>query len=634
MMHWVRELRRRSVFRVAAGYLVGAWLVLQVAGVIESAAALPDWIDGVVLLVLLAGLPVILAAAWAFEMGPEGLRRTSPDPTATPARPFAITDLVLIALLLAVVGLVSVQYLTDRPAARSEPAVATADTTDATATATPMITDASIAVLPFADYSPDGDQQYFADGIAEELLNALAQFPDLKVAARTSAFAFRGEEVDLTEVGRALGVAHVLEGSVRRAGDRLRITAQLIRAEDGFHLWSETYERELTDVFAIQDDIVRELSRVLQVRFGVGGGAGRAEGTAVDPRAYDQYLRGLSHWHSRTAGPEARQAAWRALELATELAPDFADAWAAKGVVLASTYPDHLGMDKATIARLTEAALARALELDPDNARAHSGYAVHSLMHAYDPVAALSHSERALALAPNAAFAHFRRGIALITVGDMLAADRAYQRAMLLDPANTIIRYNYALHLGYAGRYQEARDLFAQCCDLGQPDTLVPLTLAAFHAGSEAEAMAMQQALMDWVAVHAPDDLAGAREDFAAVRNVVFSTPTDREAEWTPNRLASALPGLAAFALAKLDRVDEALVALEAVDATRDADFLPFHLHAGRLEFPENLRRHPRYHAIWARPGWADLARLRRENAQTAGLPLPPEGASEASGTP
>ncbi|MHA6289581.1 tetratricopeptide repeat protein [Maricaulis sp. CAU 1757] len=632
MMHWVRELRRRSVFRVAAGYLVGAWLVLQVAGVIESAAALPGWTDGVVLLVLLAGLPVILAAAWAFEMGPEGLRRTAPAATDKPTRPFAITDVVLIALLLAVVGLVSVQYLTDRPAARSEPAVATADTTDATATATPMITDASIAVLPFADYSPDGDQQYFADGIAEELLNALAQFPDLKVAARTSAFAFRGEEVDLTEVGRALGVAHVLEGSVRRAGDRLRITAQLIRAEDGFHLWSEIYERELTDIFAIQDDIVRELSRVLQVRFGVGGGAGRAEGAEIDPRAYDQYLRGLSHWHARTTGPERRVAAYRAFELATGLAPQFADAWAAQGAVIGASPPSAFGLSRAEAGERALDALERALELDPDNARAHAGlvFVYDNLI--IDPVAALAHSERALALAPNAAFAHYVRGTALFHTGNIDSAMRSFDRAILLDPINTIIPVNYAAWLAFTGQYERTREVLEACCDLPEVSIAGLLYLACLQGGPMTEVEAAFEALID---ASAPEGMDTDTVAFMRAIHPVFTgavPPAERSAFMQSLREINNY--FAVGALAELGEVDVAAEKFAAVAASQETDTLAAHLHPGRLEFPDSLRRHPRYNEVWARPGWADLARLRRENGQTAGLPLPPDGATEASATP
>ena len=262
------ELKRRNVFRVTIAYVIVAWLVMQIADVVLNNITAPDWVFQVLMLFLAVGLPIAVISAWAFEMTPEGLKReheVDRSQSITHHTGRKLDYLIIGVMAIAIVYLVIDNYvLDDRP-------IEIADD------------ERSIAVLPFVSLSNDDSDGYFGKGIAEELLNALAQFPDLRVAARTSAFSFEGKDIDLREIGEALGVAHVLEGSVRRSGERLRVTAQLIRASDGFHLWSEIFEREVTDIFVIQDEIVGELSRVLQFRLGVGVGAGRASGETTTP---------------------------------------------------------------------------------------------------------------------------------------------------------------------------------------------------------------------------------------------------------------------------------------------------------------------------------------------------------------
>ena len=270
----VEELKRRNVFRVAVAYVVASWLVLQVADIVLQGIEAPAWVMKVFMLVLALGLPFVLLFSWAYELTPEGLKKEKDvDRTAsiTPETGRKL-NLITIGMLVAVLAVVVV----DRTLMHDH------DATPGDTVAT-SVAEKSIAVLAFEDLSPAGDQAYFADGLSEELLNVLAQVPELKVAGRTSSFAFKGTNTDLREIGELLNVAHILEGSVRKAGNRIRVTAQLIKADDGFHLFSETYDRDLEDIFAVQDEIAQKISAALLTEI-VGTEASAKQET--DPEAY------------------------------------------------------------------------------------------------------------------------------------------------------------------------------------------------------------------------------------------------------------------------------------------------------------------------------------------------------------
>jgi TolB-like protein/tetratricopeptide (TPR) repeat protein len=250
------ELKRRNVFRVAAAYAVVAWLLAQVADVAFDTFGAPDWVSKSVLFVLVLGFPLAVFFAWAFELTPEGVKREkdvdrSQSITRTTGRKL---DRLIIVVLVAAVGFLLVDKFVMQPAPEAT-----------VVEAAPGEIEKSVAVLPLVAMSSGPDDEYFADGITEEILNSLAQLPDLLVTARTSAFAFKGMDVPIPEIAAQLGVANVVEGSVRRSGDRLRVTAQLIRASDGFHLWSETYDRSAADSFGVQDEIAEKVAGVLNV---------------------------------------------------------------------------------------------------------------------------------------------------------------------------------------------------------------------------------------------------------------------------------------------------------------------------------------------------------------------------------
>jgi TolB-like protein len=313
------ELKRRNVFRVAVAYVVASWLVLQVADIVLQGIEAPAWVMKVFMLVLALGFPFALLFSWAYELTPEGLKREKEVDRTQSITPDTgrKLNLITIGMLVAVLAVV----IFDRTFMHAhEPAEAVATTTaDGT----------SIAVLAFDDLSPDGDQAYFADGLSEELLNVLAQVPELKVAGRTSSFAFKGTNTDLREIGELLNVAHILEGSVRKSGNRIRVTAQLIKADDGFHLFSETYDRDLEDIFAVQDEIAQKISAALLTEI-VGTEAIAKQET--DPEAYDLFLKARQRIQSRDI-LNLREAD-AMLDRALEIDPDYAPALAQKALAI------------------------------------------------------------------------------------------------------------------------------------------------------------------------------------------------------------------------------------------------------------------------------------------------------------
>ena len=285
-MSLISELKRRNVIRVALLYLVAAWVILQVSQLLFDVLKLPDWTSRLVLGLLMLGFPLSLIFSWVYELTPEGLKREheidrNQSVTTTTARKL---DMVVGALLVVAIGMLAFdRYVGPRTHSR-QVTVESRTATPAAAVAPPRARTgpASIAVLPFVNMSDDKANDYFSDGLSEELLNVLAKVQGLRVIARTSSFAFKGKDATIADVAKTLGVDHVLEGSVRKSGDRVRITAQLIRAADSSHLWSETYDRTLQDVFAIQDEISGEVVDALKVRLLgperlKGGGRGHDE---------------------------------------------------------------------------------------------------------------------------------------------------------------------------------------------------------------------------------------------------------------------------------------------------------------------------------------------------------------------
>ena len=327
------ELKRRNVVRVGAAYVVIAWLLAQVAEFAFENFGAPEWVLKTFVVVLLLGLPLALFFAWAFELTPEGLKlekEVDRTQSITPQTGRKLDRVIIVGLVAALAYFVwdgrSGDMSVDGPA----------NVADVASPASSI--ERSIAVLPFVNMSSDEEQEWFADGLTEELLNSLARMPELLVAARTSSFAYKGSSESITAIADALGVAHVLEGSVRRGKDRLRITAQLIRASDGFHLWSETYDRSPDDVIAIQEDLAVEIAGALEIAMDPEALATMVSvGTASVP-AYEAYLEGLAFdaQANQTGDQSFTLRAKEAYEQAVAIDPDFSSAHAALAVFWSS----------------------------------------------------------------------------------------------------------------------------------------------------------------------------------------------------------------------------------------------------------------------------------------------------------
>jgi TolB-like protein/tetratricopeptide (TPR) repeat protein len=330
MRGFFEELRYRNVFRVAIAYIVASWLVAQATDLAADAFDAPDWVMKMLIVVLLIGLPVALFLAWAYELTPEGVKRAKDLPEDMPKDPRASSQLnriTLVALIIAVAWLGWDKL--QRPTVEPIPETAVETVVDTAAEVAPETKKKSIAVLPFVNMSSDQEQEWFSDGLTEEILNALARTPDLLVAARTSSFKYKGSNEDIPTIAGELGVAHVLEGSVRSASDRLRVTAQLIRASDGFHLWSQTYDREPEDVIAIQEDIAVEIATALETAMDPEALARMVSSGTSSVPAYNAYLEGLAIDSSTlsTGDTYSFLRARDAYKRAVELDPEFSFAY-------------------------------------------------------------------------------------------------------------------------------------------------------------------------------------------------------------------------------------------------------------------------------------------------------------------
>lgn len=313
MPNFITEMKRRNVFRVGVAYTVVAWVIAQALDLAADSFAAPDWVMKVSLAVLMAGLPVALIFAWAFELTPDGVKKTEEVPVTesiTPRTGRRINYVITTALVLALAFIAWDKLGPDDQTADSS------------------VIEKSVAVLPFADLSELQDQEWFTDGLTEEILNSLARLPELQVTARTSSFEFKNTNTDIGDIASKLGVAHVVEGSVRRIGEKLRVTAQLIRAHDGFHLWSETYDRNTEDLFEVQHDVAENIAASLDVFLDENMRSRMFSTGTRSVAAFEAYLRGrklFTQAHARGTSTLVTLAdANVLLEQAMQLDPGFA----------------------------------------------------------------------------------------------------------------------------------------------------------------------------------------------------------------------------------------------------------------------------------------------------------------------
>ncbi|MEE2525947.1 tetratricopeptide repeat protein [Hyphobacterium sp. HN65] len=484
MTDLLAELRRRNVFRVAAAYLVVGWLVLQVVGAIETSAGLPSWTDGFALVLLITGFPIVLFIAWAFELTPEGLKKTSAADEKTGFRPLGTTDFVLIGLLVIVLGVAGFQIATRDSAAGPDGLLA-----EANAGSSMPVLDASIAVLPFVDLSPEGDQAYFGDGIAEEILNVLTRVNGLHVASRTSAFQFRGDEFGIPAIAQELNVRHILEGSVRKAGSTLRITAQLIDSETDQHLWSDTFDRPLSaeNIFAIQDEIATEIVHALSETLGMDPPEVSVSTDTENLDAYELYLRGQAIFHRRSFDNIPDGIAY--FEQAVDADPDFARGWAGLAAIYGIA-DSWIGGGEANrdFDALALVAADRATALD---ANLSLPYSVRSNVarRRLEWTEALNQSNAAIERDPTSANAWYFRGSTWLDAGFFDRAVTDFEACLDRDPDYEICRRFLAFAELYRGNTDVAIELFEASILTGQKSYMQIMVPVYFAVRDNATAL-------------------------------------------------------------------------------------------------------------------------------------------------
>lgn len=365
-MSFFEELKRRNVFRVGIAYTVTAWLLIQVTDIVFPRIGLPDTAVTLVIALLAIGFLPALIIAWAFEMTPDGIKKEK-DIDRSQSITFATgrkLDRVIIGIMAVIIAfLVLDRFVLNKDVEQSSQAIENQTTAVETSSEAGQISGPSVAVLPFVNMSGDSDNEYFSDGLTETLLHMLAQLPELRVAARTSSFAFKGKGATIEEIARTLSVAHILEGSVQKAGNRVRITAQLIRTDDGFHVWSQNYDRTLEDIFAIQDEIAKDVAGVLDNKL-LGGEIRIANIETSNLDAYDTYLRALEQQAVSSYGSLSNAESLFKQALATD--PGFIDA----KLGLALNYDMQFGtglIDEAQMQQAIEPLLSQVREVQPEN---------------------------------------------------------------------------------------------------------------------------------------------------------------------------------------------------------------------------------------------------------------------------
>ncbi|MGA9574118.1 MAG: hypothetical protein WBS20_09260 [Lysobacterales bacterium] len=459
------ELKRRRVTRVIALYAIAGWVVIEVASTVLPNLNLPAWTVTLVTVLVVLGFVLAVILAWAFDIGPDGIHRTADVPLTGKALG---------------VGPDEKQALKTACPGRAQ-----ADVADLK----------SIAVLPFVNMSGDAENEYFSDGISEEILNLLVKLPTLRVASRTSSFAFKGKDFDIPEVARRLNVATVLEGSVRRAGERVRITAQLIETSTDSHLWSETYDREMKDVFAIQDDIAQSIVAALQMTLTPKDRRALQYVATSNPEAYDYYLKGRKYMYAMSS----------------------------------RNFEHAIGMYR------------KAIELDSNYAIAYAGMAdTYSQMFRFvdasseNAAKALEASQHAVELDPDSAEAHASRGLSLFINEKYQEAERHFETAGLLNPKLFESYFFYALSCSSQGQHEKAARLFVQASEVNPADYQSPsfLALAYTALGRKEDAARARRRTIELIEQHLdmnPDD---TRALYIGAANLSSLGDSKRAMEW------------------------------------------------------------------------------------------------------
>jgi TolB-like protein/Flp pilus assembly protein TadD len=450
------ELKRRNVYKVAVAYAVVAWLLIQAASIFLPAFDAPPWVMKIFIIVIIFGFPVALIFSWAFEITPEGIKLESEiEPNKSIARRTG-RKIVAMTIALAVVaaGLFVYQLVRSTAHSHLEGGAPATPGTDGLAGARPSISNKSIAVLPFDNLSRDPDNAYFCEGVQDEILTRLAKVADLKVISRTSTEQFRSKPGNVGDIARQLGVADILEGSVQKADDSVRVNVQLINALTDAHLWADTYDRKLTDIFAIESEIAKTIADTLQTKLSGSEQRAIAARPTESTEAHQLYLKGRFFWNKRTGNDLKKSIDY--FEQAIAADPNYALAYA--GVADAYVLlPGYSGGNPRDCYPKAIAAAKKALELDDTLAEARTSLALAIWYYDFDFSQANREFQRAIELNPNYAIAHQQYGNnTLSAIGRFNDAIAEGKRAVELDPLSLVINADLGVDYYYARRYDEA----------------------------------------------------------------------------------------------------------------------------------------------------------------------------------
>jgi TolB-like protein/Tfp pilus assembly protein PilF len=456
--YFFAELKRRNVYKVAAAYAIVGWLLIQIAASTFPFLKIPEWGTRLVIVLVLLGFPLALVLAWAFEMTPAGIRRTEAELLDESAArpPGGKFVAILTGLAIGAAGLLFFQFIRPKDSLPSEK---------------------SIAVLPFENRSEEKENAYFADGIQDEILTRLAKISDLKVISRTSTQHYKSAPENLREIGRQLGVAHILEGSVEKSGPSVRVNVQLIQAETDAHVWAEIYDRKLTDVFAIQSEIAATIAEALRAKLTGAEKQVIAQKFTENTEAYDAYLRGIAFNREGNSAASAEKAV-KSLEEAVRLDPKFAAAWALLARIHARVFFNNLDASQ-TRRQKAEQALQTALRLQPDLAESQLAQAFYQYWVSREHEGARDTFERLREKMPNNA--DLLEALAYVTrrQGFWAEADAYLNQAVALNPRDRFLRVQVAAGWEFNRNYQEALRLYDQALKIWPDD----VTLRARKAG-------------------------------------------------------------------------------------------------------------------------------------------------------
>jgi TolB-like protein/Tfp pilus assembly protein PilF len=450
------ELKRRNVYKIAVAYAVVAWLLIQIATQVFPFFEIPNWAVRLIVLAIVIGFPIALVIAWAFELTPEGLKRTeTADAESEHSRGKAWIYIVIIGGAISAALFFLGRYTALRTASAEDgrpPAAAGS------------LPQKSIAVLPFDNLSRDPDNAFFAEGVQDEILTRLAKVADLKVIARTSTQRFKSAPENLTDIAKQLGVLNILEGSVQKVNDQVRVNVQLINALTNSHLWAEIYDRKLSDILTVESDIAKTIADTLQARLTGTEVSAMVKRPTENTEAYQLYLKGRFFWNKRNAND--LQKALSYFEQSAQEDPNYALAWSGMADVYV-LLPVFGGANPADAYPKAKEAANKAIALDPNLGEPHSALGLIASTFDFEPSLSLREFEKAIALNPNYATAHHWLGNSvLLCLGDFDRSIAETKRALELDPLSIAINVDLGVSYYFAGRYPEAIAQIRKALDL------------------------------------------------------------------------------------------------------------------------------------------------------------------------